>query len=119
MATSNETARQPWEEFDADLEANLAPVPEGFKATVDAALGLQAISIRLEKSLIKQLKLIAAHHGIGYQPMVRDLLNRFARSEMTLILQSQLEQLKAQEASQAPMEPVDEFLLREAERKRA
>ena len=42
---------------------------------------MQMISIRLQKKLIEDLKAIAAHNGIGYQPLVRQLLTRFVISE--------------------------------------
>lgn len=50
--------------------------------SVDDALGLQMISIRLQKQLLEQLKFIAVYRGIGYQPLIRDLLNRFVRAEL-------------------------------------
>lgn len=50
--------------------------------SVDEALGLQMVSLRLQKQLVEQLKFIAMYRGIGYQPLVRDLLNRFVRSEL-------------------------------------
>ena len=37
---------------------------------------MQAISIRMSKQLIDAYKLIAAHHGVGYQPLMRDILQR-------------------------------------------
>jgi predicted DNA binding CopG/RHH family protein len=49
---------------------------------VDEALGLQMVSLRLQKQLVEQLKFIAMYRGIGYQPLVRDLLNRFVRAEL-------------------------------------
>jgi hypothetical protein len=49
------------------------------ESRIDAALGLRTISIRLPERLIEQLKLIATHRGIGYQPLMRDVLSRFAR----------------------------------------
>lgn len=55
--------------------------------SVDAALELHPISIRLQKSLIDDLKQIAKIHGIGYQPLMRQILNRFAESEKKRILQ--------------------------------
>lgn len=119
MATSTKTGRQPWEELDDDLEAACSVVPAEEAAKIDEELGLQMISIRLERQLLKNLKLIAQHHGVGYQPLIRDLLNRFARSEVALILNEQLEQLKKAEEEQVPMEPIDDFLAREGERKRA
>ena len=82
---------------------------------LDEVLGLQMISIRLEKRLIRDLKEIAKYHGVGYQPMMRDLLNRFATSEIRSILikeksniQERIEQL--QEEGVETTTPVDEFV---------
>lgn len=77
---------------------------------VDDALDLQMISIRLQKGLLQALKEIAAHHGIGYQPMVRDLLNRFARSEIKSILQDRLSSLDDDASDVPAMKPVDDFM---------
>ena len=41
---------------------------------VDASLGLQMISLRLQKDLIEALKNLAHDAGIGYQPYIRQLL---------------------------------------------
>jgi hypothetical protein len=46
---------------------------------IDDALGLQAISIRLQKELVEQLKELAKRDGIGYQPYIRQLLTRHVR----------------------------------------
>ncbi|HSW70879.1 MAG TPA: CopG family antitoxin [Gammaproteobacteria bacterium] len=48
---------------------------------VDDNLGLQTISIRLQKSLIDDLKALAEEDGIGYQPYVRQALTRLVRRE--------------------------------------
>jgi uncharacterized protein (DUF4415 family) len=53
---------------------------------IDDSLGLQAISIRLHKDLIDQFKLIAKIHGMGYQPLMREALKRFASAEIKVIL---------------------------------
>ena len=53
---------------------------------LDEALGLQSISIRLPKELIEQFKLIAKIHGMGYQPLMREALKRFAATEVKVIL---------------------------------
>ena len=55
-------------------------------AAVDEALGLQMISIRLQKSLIEDLKALAHVNGIGYQPLIRDVLHRFVDGEMKNIV---------------------------------
>ena len=57
-----------------------------YEASLDGALALQMISIRLQKSLIDDLKVIANANGIGYQPLIRDVLSRFARSEIQNIM---------------------------------
>ncbi len=119
MATSPRTyERGPWEENDIDLEAACVAAPAGEADEVQRVLGLQMVSMRLQPELIDKLKHIAAHYGIGYQPMIRDLLNRFARSEIQQILQSKLEELTRSSREQAEAtEPVSQFL--ERERKRA
>lgn len=50
-------------------------------AALNDAAGLQPISIRLQKSLIEDFKMIAEINGIGYQPLIRQVLKRFADSE--------------------------------------
>jgi hypothetical protein len=55
---------------------------------LDEALGLKLISIRLPVKLIDNLKFVANYHGVGYQPLIRDNLSRFALSEMKLILKA-------------------------------
>lgn len=79
-------------------------------AELDDALGLQMISIRLQKGLVSALKEIAEHHGIGYQPMIRDLLNRFAVSEIRTILHERLADLEKNQSKTPAMKPVDEFM---------
>jgi hypothetical protein len=46
---------------------------------IDDSLGLQAISIRLQKELVEQIKDLARQDGIGYQPYIRQLLTRHVR----------------------------------------
>ncbi len=47
---------------------------------IDDLLGLQMITIRLQKDLISQLKLIAQDYGIGYQPLIRQILTHFVKN---------------------------------------
>lgn len=70
---------------------------------LDSALELKPISIRMPKDLIKRLKIIASVHGIGYQPLMRDVLGRFARAEMIDLLQK----LKAQKNLEAALSDED------------
>lgn len=123
--SSNVTGRQPWEELDTDLEDHTVAATEEQTSEIDNALGLQMISIRLQRPLINNLKLIADYHGVGYQPLIRDLLNRFAKSELGNIVrqiemkQAEFVQLEAAAKEPAPMEPIDNFLAREGYRKQA
>jgi predicted DNA binding CopG/RHH family protein len=61
---------------------------------LDAALALQMISIRLQKQLIDDLKFIATAHGIGYQPLIRDVLSRFVVHEKKEIMRNTLDRLE-------------------------
>jgi antitoxin component of RelBE/YafQ-DinJ toxin-antitoxin module len=63
--------------------------------SLDASLELQMISVRLQKELLEQLKFIAHHYGIGYQPLMRDVLARWARTEMLVVAEQMKQQLDA------------------------
>lgn len=64
---------------------------------IDESLGLQMISIRLDKALIDSFKLLGTFHGLGYQPLMRDALKRFAESEMKAIVLGLVESQKKQQ----------------------
>ena len=68
---------------------------DAHEAALEEALELQAISIRLPKDLIRNYKLIADFHGVGYQPLMRDILHRFVKPALKEILE---EQIKAEKA---------------------
>lgn len=58
---------------------------------IDEALGLQAISIRLPKTTIEAYKNLAEIHGVGYQPLMRDAICRWAEAEMKSLLAGAVE----------------------------
>lgn len=66
-------------ELGADIES--AVESQQNSAEIDAALALQMISIRLPIGLLEDLKVIAQINGIGYQPLIRKVLQRFAIEE--------------------------------------
>jgi len=68
--------------------------PEDVQALTDKH-HLQPVSIRLEKSLIEDFKLIASMYGIGYQPLMRHILKRFADSEKKQILREAATKMKS------------------------
>jgi len=88
-------------------DAHVAVVPEEESLQLDSDLAMKLVSIRLPIPLIDALKAIAGHHGIAYQPMIRDLLMRFARSEFQQIhtdLNSRMEEAQATDESSPPVE---------------
>lgn len=62
-------------------EAHAHPASQELQRDIDDGLGLQMISIRLQKDLIEDYKKLAEFHGVGYQPLMRDALKRFAEAE--------------------------------------
>lgn len=72
--------------------------PQEHVQALDAALDMQTISIRLPKSLIDAYKLTAAHHGVGYQPLMRDILQRYVPEGLREVLAHHEE--KARESSE-------------------
>jgi hypothetical protein len=113
--------REPWSKFDDDLdETSIGVASDEEAAAIDDAADLQMISIRLQKGLLSSLKTIAEFHKVGYQPLIRDLLIRFATAEMKLVLNDLLskhtEELRLLEADakrRETMKPIEEFLARE------
>lgn len=85
---------QAWENRELGADEQYVRVStEGDGQSIDEAAGLQPISIRLQKSLIDDLKMIAEMNGIGYQPLVRQVLKRFADAEKKKILQDKHHEL--------------------------
>ena len=96
-----------WESGELGLSAEHAkPAPATLGAEVDDALGLQMISIRLPRSLIDDLKLIAKKEGLGYQPLVRRVLMRFAEMEFRSMAHEKLEPVLSQSESDCGEEPM-------------
>lgn len=66
-------------------------IPVQFNEAIHQAIiesaKLRLISIRLEEELIADLKMIAHHHGLSYQPLVRQLLKRFVIAEKKIMSQ--------------------------------
>ena len=66
-----------WETGELGQSAEHAKVvPADLELEMDDALGLQLVSVRLQKSLIKDLKELAVKEGLGYQPYLRQILTK-------------------------------------------
>ena len=114
----DDATTEKWESGELGRSLEHAEVADAAASeSLDESLGMQLVSIRLQRSLVQNLKLIAKHHGVAYQPLVRDLLNRFALSELKNILcELEAAQRKAVEEEDSV---VNDFISRERERKRA
>ena len=85
-------------------ERYVAAAPTAQEKGVDDALGLQPISIRLQKDLLDNLKALALLNGLGYQPLIRQILTRWVDCE----LKSMLNDKVAKERANAPMQQQQE-----------
>jgi len=78
-------------------EEHVAVANDVDQEKVDDSLELQMISIRLQKSLIEDLKMIAKYNGLGYQPLIKRFLTRFAESEKRLIMRKLIKEQQMQQ----------------------
>ena len=77
-----------WEGRELGADAAHAEVASAeHMSALDDALGMQAISIRMPKQMIEAYKLISAYHGVGYQPLMRDILQRFIPEGMKEVIE--------------------------------
>lgn len=83
-------------------EAHIAVAPEAITTGIDDALGLQPISIRLQKDLLDNLKELAKLNGLGYQPLIRQVLTRWVDCELKSMLRAKVTEAEA--ASRAAAE---------------
>lgn len=75
-------------------ETSVKVSSQSTEQSINDALDLQMISIRLQKGLIDDLKMIAELNGLGYQPLIRQILTRFADAEKKRLLRSTVEQVR-------------------------
>jgi predicted DNA binding CopG/RHH family protein len=87
MTAKIEDTNEAWESGQLGRDAEFTVALSGSEleqehATIEDAFGLKAISIRLEKELIDDFKMIAQYNGMSYQPLMRQALHRFAQGEL-------------------------------------
>ena len=70
-----------WENRDLGASAEHAkPAPKEVSEQIDDSLGLVPLSMRLQKSLIDDLKELAKEQGLGYQPFIRQILTKHVKA---------------------------------------
>lgn len=78
--THNKNSKDVWDKRELGAsEKHVRKASPNREKALDERLGLQTISIRLQKNLIDSLKRLAGEDGIGYQPYVRQVLMRHVR----------------------------------------
>nr|WP_324258296.1 hypothetical protein [Cellvibrio fontiphilus] len=79
-----------WEEWDNGTYGTSAEHAQISTAideeSLNESLALQSINIRMPKDLLDDLKRIATINGIGYQPLMKQVLQRFVTCEMKQML---------------------------------
>jgi len=105
-----------WDERQLGADEQFAAVAGAeHEVAVDEALGLKLISIRLPETLIEDFRNIATIRGgtMGYQTLMRQVLKRFASSELKLIAREMAEQVQRNKAAE------DQAALRAIQKKAA
>ena len=98
MTKKIKDTEQAWDARTLGAEAEFVGVADvSHDQALEEALDLQAISIRLPKDLIRNYKLIAEFHGVGYQPLMRNVLQRFVPEELKHILETQIKVAKTKQ----------------------
>jgi hypothetical protein len=78
--THNDSINDKWESRELGAtEKYVKKLSQEEELVIDDALGLQVVSIRLQKKLIAAFKAIAKDEGIGYQPLMRQVLTHYVR----------------------------------------
>ncbi|MDA9825973.1 hypothetical protein N9B92_01005 [Porticoccaceae bacterium] len=85
-----------WEDGTLGASLEHAEISPNRPEDIDDALAMQSISIRLSRSLIDDLKILAEINGLGYQPLIRRVLTRFVAGETKQLLKDNASLLRKQ-----------------------
>lgn len=75
-----------WDSRELGADEAFVQVAPDFGAAIDTALDLHPVSIRLQRSLVENLKALAHLHGLGYQPLMRQILTRWVDAELRMMV---------------------------------
>lgn len=99
MARKIESTEESWDDrILGQSEKHVVVAGNEHLAALDDALGMQSISIRLPRQMIEQYKLIAHFHGVGYQPLMRDVMARFVPGALRQLLEAEREKAEKAQA---------------------
>lgn len=81
-----------WESGELGRDESFVEVSSIDFDAIDEALELKSISIRMPQGLIDDLKDIGKIHGLGYQPLIKQVLKRFVEAEKKIALRDKARQ---------------------------
>ena len=61
-------------------------------AEIDEILGIETVSLRFNKELLQDLKDIAELNGLGYQPLIKQILQRFVDGQKHMIANAKIQE---------------------------
>ncbi|MET0072170.1 MAG: hypothetical protein ABW096_19200 [Candidatus Thiodiazotropha sp.] len=96
-----------WESGELGRDEKYVEVYQPKDSAIDDALELQMISIRLQKGLIEDLKMIAQVNGLNYQPLIRQILQRFVDSEFKKLAREYMTKKSKEREAEVQMEEKD------------
>lgn len=93
-----------WDDRVLGADENFVKVVDADIAqSIDEAVGTQLISIRVQKSMIEDFKLIASLNNMGYQTLMKQIMQRFVDCEKKRIFRELVsEKLGEKEAPAQP-----------------
>ncbi|NPU91931.1 MAG: hypothetical protein HPY82_08455 [Gammaproteobacteria bacterium] len=97
-----------WESGALGSDERYAKLSELDVSHVQEAAGLKTISIRVQPDLLEELKLIAGLHGLGYQPLIKQILRRFVDAELKMLLVEAYKRNKQHQEEQRHQENPDD-----------
>lgn len=86
MTKKIENTTEAWESRELGADENFVESVSLDDSLIEEAVGLQMISIRIQKTLLEELKMIASINGLGYQPLIKQALKRFVEGEKKMML---------------------------------
>jgi len=101
MSDKIRSTPEAWETGELGRDEEYVRKADVNESALDESLELQMISIRLQKSLIDDLKNFATLEGLGYQPLMKRVLQRYVDGEKKRIanhcIADAIQQKEAQE----------------------
>jgi predicted DNA binding CopG/RHH family protein len=95
-----------WESRKLGADERYVKVSEqGTEDRLDESLNLQMVSMRLPKEAVQKLKVLARKQGLGYQPLIRQILMKYLEIGE---LPQKKRQIKPSPLSPEEMEPLDD-----------